>query len=68
MKKSHESSPVTKMNFKEFQSLNMKYYLATGGLCFGNSLYNKKVYTSENDTIINFGRQLLLDEKSKSTY
>ena len=32
------------MNFKELRSLNMKYYLATGGLCFSNSLYNKYIF------------------------
>ena len=32
------------MNFKELRSLNMKHYLATGGPCFSNSLYNNLRY------------------------
>ena len=46
------------MNFKEFQLLNMKYYLMTGGLCFSNSLYNNTQYSSPR---IEYSGKVLLE-------
>ena len=49
------------MNFTELRSLAIKNYLATGGLCFSNSLYNKRHYI---ETLI---KELGLDNCSTPT-
>ena len=38
------------MNYTELRSLAMKNYLATGGLCFSNSLYNVYCLFHASDT------------------